>query len=168
VLKTLDIEPAEYRAAMRHFPAAVHVAATDGPAGRRGLTVSAACSVSDRPATVLVCVNREHEANRLFTENGCFALNTLAVSHEAISRAFSNSALSQPERFLNGNWGALVTGAPALDGAAAIFDCEIVEATDVATHTVLFGRVRAIHVNETAAPLLYVNRQYHSLGPIVG
>ncbi|MCU0831299.1 MAG: flavin reductase [Rhizobiaceae bacterium] len=162
-----DISPADYRAAMRHFPAAVHVAATDGPAGRRGLTVSAACSVSDRPATVLVCLNREHPANGVFKENGCFALNTLAVGHVAVSRAFSNSALAQDERFVQGEWSSMLTGAPSLTGAAAVFDCEMIEATDVATHMVLFGRVRAIHVNENAAPLLYVNRQYHALGAML-
>jgi cob(II)yrinic acid a,c-diamide reductase len=167
VLKTVEIEPGSFRAAMRHFPAAVHVAATDGPAGRRGITVSAACSVSDRPATVLICVNREHEANRLFRDNGCFSLNTLAVGHVDVSRAFANGALSQEERFQHGLWAPILTGAPTLDGAAAVFDCELVEATDVATHMVLFGRVRAIHVNAEAAPLLYLNRQYHALGDIV-
>jgi cob(II)yrinic acid a,c-diamide reductase len=164
VLTLNEVQPSDYRAAMRHFPAAVHVAATDGQAGRRGLTVSAACSVSDRPATVLICLNREHAANAVFTANGCFSLNTLAIGQVDVSRAFANGALGQDERFAHGDWTTLLTGAPSLTGAAAVFDCELVETTDVATHMVLFGRVRAIHVNEDADPLLYAKRHYHALG----
>lgn len=167
MLKSVDVEPAAFRTAMRHFPAAVHVATTDGKAGLRGLTVSAACSVSDRPATVLICLNREHALNAMFSENGCFALNTLAKSHVDVSRAFADGSLGPERRFGHGRWRPLATGAPALEGAAAVFDCEISDVVHAATHMVLFGRVRAIEINDQAEPLLYVNRQYHALGPIV-
>ncbi|TIW51814.1 MAG: flavin reductase, partial [Mesorhizobium sp.] len=58
MLKKNDIGPQAYRDAMAHFAGQVHVVTTDGPAGRRGATVIAACSVSDTPPTVLVCLNR--------------------------------------------------------------------------------------------------------------
>ena len=75
MLKKYEIDGAQYRDAMAHFAGHVHVVTTDGAAGRRGVTVIAACSVSDRPPTVLVCLNRENDANDLFVENGVFALN---------------------------------------------------------------------------------------------
>jgi cob(II)yrinic acid a,c-diamide reductase len=167
VLTRPEIEPAEFRAAMRNFPAAVHVAATDGASGRRGLTVSAACSVSDKPATILVCLNTTHPANALFRDNGCFALNTLSEAHVALARAFANSQLSQAERFATGSWQTMVTGAPALVGAAAVFDCDIVDIVDAATHQVVFGRVRAITASAEQPPLLYANRQFHALGGVI-
>src|SRR5690606_11406937 len=44
VLKKFEIEPKDYRDAMALFAGAVHVVTTDGKAGRRGVTVIAACS----------------------------------------------------------------------------------------------------------------------------
>jgi cob(II)yrinic acid a,c-diamide reductase len=162
-----QIEPQDYRAAMRQFPAAVHVATTDGHAGRRGITVSAATSVSDRPPTVLICVNRDHSQNQFFKSNGCFALNTLSVAQLQVARAFANGALSSDERFSHGLWDTLQTGAPCLQQAAIVFDCEIVDSADVATHTVLYGRIRALRFDDAAQPLLYANRQYLGLGSVI-
>ncbi|MET0598611.1 MAG: flavin reductase, partial [Mesorhizobium sp.] len=56
MLKKQEVEPLHYRDAMARFAGAVHVLTTDGPAGKRGTTVIAACSVSDNPPTVLVCI----------------------------------------------------------------------------------------------------------------
>ena len=164
---TTTIEPQDYRAAMRMFPAAVHIATTDGPAGKRGITVSAATSVSDRPGTLLICVNRDHEQNHLFKDNGCFALNTLAVDQIAIAQAFANGKMSLEERFAHGQWNKLNTGAPCLNDAAVVFDCEIIDSAEIATHTVLYGLVKAMRVEETKSNLIYANRQYCELGSIV-
>jgi cob(II)yrinic acid a,c-diamide reductase len=154
----------EFRAAMRHFPAAVHVATTDGAVGRRGATISSATSVSDRPATILICVHRDHVQNRLFIDNGHFALNTLTAAQSDVAKAFSNGKLTSEERFASAKWDKLVTGSPILVGATASFDCEIADMAEVATHTVIFGRVKALRINDGFAPLLYANRRYHLLG----
>jgi cob(II)yrinic acid a,c-diamide reductase len=158
------LTPEEFRAAMRHFPAAVHVATTDGPSGRRGVTISSATSVSDKPATILICLHRDHVHNRLFVENGCFALNTLSQAQAGVSKAFANGKLTSDERFASAQWGKLITGAPIMSGAAVAFDCEIADIAEVETHTVIFGRVKALHINDGLAPLLYANRRYHLLG----
>ena len=59
-----EVGPQDYRDAMARFAGAVHVITTDGRAGKRGTTVIAACSVSDIPPTVLVCLNRENPQQR--------------------------------------------------------------------------------------------------------
>ena len=89
MLKKSEVEPRHYRDAMSRFAGAVHVVSTDGSAGRRGTTVIAACSVSDEPPTVLVCLNRGNEANDLYVKNGVFALNTLAAGQQDLANAFS-------------------------------------------------------------------------------
>ncbi len=164
MLKKSQVEAGLYRDAMANFAGAVHIVATDGAAGRRGVTVIAACSVSDNPPTILVCLNRENEANDSFRDNGVFALNTLATRHEPISSDFSGlTGKSQEERFRQGRWETLATGAPTLADALAVFDCEVVDTKDFATHRVLFGRVKALHVGDDARPLLYHRRSYHVL-----
>lgn len=148
---------------MAHFAGAVHVVTTDGKVGRRGTTVIAACSVSDNPPTILVCLNRENPRNNVYAENGVFALNTLASGQREVADAFSGlTALSQDERFALGRWDRLSTTAPSLQGALATFDCEIVETADMATHRVLFGKVTGLRIGDNLTPLIYYNRAYRN------
>ena len=165
MLKKFEIDGAQYRDAMSHFAGHVHVVTTDGPAGRRGVTVIAACSVSDRPPTVLVCLNRENEANDLFARNGVFALNTLADRHRPLADAFSGATgLEQDERFALAEWTTGATGAPVLPDAAAVFDCSIAETHDIATHRILIGRVEGLRTGARDTALLYHNRAYQPIG----
>ncbi|MET4385446.1 flavin reductase (DIM6/NTAB) family NADH-FMN oxidoreductase RutF [Bradyrhizobium sp. F1.4.3] len=57
-----EIVREDYRDAMARLGAAVSIVTTDGPAGRAGFTASAACSVTDDPPTLLVCMNRASSA----------------------------------------------------------------------------------------------------------
>lgn len=164
VLKKYEIGPQAYRDAMARFGGAVHVITTDGPGGRRGTTIIAACSVSDSPPTVLVCLNRENARNEAFVKNGNFCLNTLSSENQALAVAFSGqTGLAAEDRFALGEWDVLATGAPVLKGALASFDCEIVETMDHSTHRVLFGKVTGLRVGENLRPLIYHDRDYHRL-----
>ena len=164
MLKKFDIEPQSYRDAMSRFAGAVHVVTTDGVASRRGATVIAACSVSDEPPTVLVCVNRENAKNEAFAVNRCFALNTLAAHHQPLAEAMSGvTGLSPDARFAIGEWDSISTGAPTLLDALAVFDCELVDAKDLATHRVLFGKVTGLRIGDRVAPLIYHERGYRVL-----
>ena len=164
MLKKSEFDPQLYRDAMARFAGAVHVLTTDGPAGRRGTTVIAACSVSDHPPTILVCINRENVANSLYSQNGRFVLNTLADNHRDLANGFSGlTGLSQDDRFALGSWTTLSTGAPVLTDAAAAFDCELSEWTDMATHRVLYGKVTGVRIGDSFSPLMYYNRSYRVL-----
>ncbi|SFT81246.1 flavin reductase [Mesorhizobium sp. YR577] len=165
MLKKNDIEPQAYRDAMSHFAGAVHVVTTDGAAGRRGATVIAACSVSDTPPMILVCLNRENPKNQLFVENGNFALNTLSSHHQHVAAGFSGiTKLSADERFALAQWNTISSGAPTLADALAVFDCELVDTKDLATHRVLFGKVTGLRIGDNLEPLVYHDRGYHVLG----
>ena len=159
-----EVGPQHYRDAMARFAGAVHVATTDGPAGRRGTTIIATCSVSDSPPTVLACLNRENRSNDLFVENGRFALNTLPTEMQPLAEAFSGlTGLTQDERFALGEWEVLSTGAPVLKDALAVFDCEIIDTKDHATHRVLFGKVTGLRLGDRLRPLIYFDRTYRAL-----
>jgi len=149
---------------MAHFAGAVHVITTDGAAGRRGVTVIAACSVSDNPPTVLACLNRQNPSNDLFLNNGVFALNTLAAGQEELANAFSGlTGLSQDERFGLAEWDTISTGAPTLPGALAVFDCQLIDAKELATHRIYFGKVTGLRIGANRKPLLYHDRGYRIL-----
>lgn len=163
-VKLTSISPARYREAMSHFAGAVHVATTDGPAGRRGLTVSAAVSVSDDPATVMICLNRNREENRMFEANGCFALNTLCVHQIELARAFAGEEhLPMDARFAFGTWQTLETGAPVLTKARMSIDCVLRDVQLVHTHYILFGEVVACGPDSKDPALVYLDRDYRSV-----
>ena len=161
MLKKNEVGPQTYRDAMARFAGAVHVVTTDGEAGKRGATVIAACSVSDTPPTVLVCLNRENVKNDAFIRNGNFALNTLASDQQALAEAFSGqTGLPVEERFSLAEWDRIASGAPTLLGALAVFDCEIIDTKDHATHRILFGKVAGIRIGNDVHPPMYFNRGY--------
>ena len=162
-MKTNPVDALTYRIAMAEIAESVHVVTTDGAVGRRGVTATAFTSVSDKPATVLVCLNRHNPANDLFEQNGVFAVSTLAAEHQPLAEAFSGlGGLAADARFALGQWERVETGAPVLIGAMAAFDCHLIESIDMATHRVLFGRVTGLRVGDSLAPLLYHRRGYRS------
>ncbi|MEW9834939.1 flavin reductase family protein [Mesorhizobium sp. ZMM04-4] len=96
--------------------------------------------------------------------NGNFALNTLAADQQAIAAAFSGqTGLSEAERFKLAEWDRIESGAPTLAGALAVFDCEIIDTKDHATHRILFGKVAGIRIGDALHPLMYFNRSYRNL-----
>lgn len=159
-----DTAGAAFRDAMSYVASAVCLVTTDGEAGRRGVTVTAVCSVSDDPPTLLVCLNHANAANALFGDNGVFAVNVLAERNEGVARAFAGEGkLDVNERFARGRWRTLRTGAPVLEDALVAFDCRLEDSRVVATHRVLMGRVVAVSEPMAGSSLLYRARRYHFL-----
>ena len=77
---------------------------------------------------------------------------------------FSGSeGLTVEERFALADWDTLATGAPTLVGGLAVFDCELIESKEIATHRVLFGKVAGIRIGDALRPLVYFDRAYHEL-----
>ena len=155
------VAPAAFREAMTRLGAAVHVVTTDGPAGRAGFTATAVCSVSDQPATLLVCLNRQSQANSILRENGVFCVNTLRADAAEIADVFGGRTdVDRAERFGAGEWTKLRTGAPVLLSAVVAFDCRAIEVKSVATHNVFFAGVQAIHLGPPGPALVYHERAY--------
>jgi len=162
--KVAAVAPQDYRDAMSHFAGAVHIITTDGEAGLRGTTISACCSLSDAPPTMLVCLMKQHEGNRTFIDNGRFCINTLAGHHRQLSDAFAGrGGMGQEQRFALAQWSILTTGAPVLDGALAVFDCRLTGWNEHDTHYILHGQVVDVLRTHRSQALIYLNRDYHTL-----
>ena len=158
------IEAADYRNAMARYAGHVQIVTTQMGDVRRGVTITAACSVSDSPATVLCCLNHSNANNQIFFDSGIFALNTLAAEHLALAKAFAGFS-HQPaeERFAMAEWDILVTGAPVLKDAMATYDCRLIDIKVMSTHSVLFGEVVGLRMAKEAQSLVYLDRSFHVL-----
>lgn len=139
-----SVDDAGFKIAMRQVAASVSVVTARSGATRNGLTVTAVCSVSVEPPTLLVCLNRNASAERLVAESGAFAVNFLAEEQHVIARLFSTSKLNPEQRFAEGRWVSLRTGSPILDGALANFDCLVERCIPFGTHNLFLGRVVAV------------------------
>ncbi|MGM8870425.1 flavin reductase [Psychrobacter sp. 2Y5] len=163
------IEATDFRDAMALLPTAVNVITTNGRSGTHGFTASAVCSVTDSPPTLLVCMNQAARSHGHFIDNKVLSVNVLSAQHEHISNAFA-SKLCSDQRFEQGSWTKLATGAPILEDALVSFDCEIEHIQEVGTHSVLICRVVAIKPPESQSgqdeSLVYFNRAYHYVGQV--
>ena len=92
------VTPDQYRQGMSSLAAAVNVVTTKGPEGRAGFTATAVCSVSDNPATLLVCLNRGASVHEVFKNSTHLVINTLTSQHQPISNTFGGKA-PMNERF---------------------------------------------------------------------
>jgi flavin reductase len=154
------VDAPAFREAMSRLGAAVHVVTSDGPAGRTGFTATAVASVSDQPATLLVCLNRRSNSAPVLSRNAIFCVNTLRADEEAIADVFAGRAGSRDDRFATGEWTMLATGAPVLVSAVVAFDCRVSEIKVVASHYVIFGVVEAVRVGAAGPALVYHERAY--------
>ena len=152
-----------FRDAMRRTASGVAVLTTDGPAGRAGVTVSTLCSLSMEPPSVIACVHRESRALPTIIQNGAFVANVLAQGQRRVAESFAGQI---PEflndRFAAGTWSSLTTGAPALVGALANFDCKIAQMFDYGSHRMLVGQVVDVGVGSDV-PLIYCDRSFQQL-----
>ena len=158
----MTVEVQTFREAMSRLGAAVNIITTAAVAAPTGFTASAVCSVTDDPPTLLICVNRKSRSRGEIAVGAGICVNTLAAHQQALATAFAGP-IDMEERFTQGSWTKLITGAPVLEEAAASFDCRISSIVEVGTHSVLFCEVEAIHMGDPREGLAYFGRAYHAL-----
>lgn len=156
---------ARFLAAMRKSASTVTIVATDGPAGRAGITVSAMTSVSaDTPQpTLLACIHHESPAALRIHANRVFCVNVLRDDQAHLSDIFAGRRKQTvPDRFAAASWLPAPSGAPRLQDALMAFDCSLASCHRIGAHDVFFGAVGEIFIADKGAPLLYINRAYSS------
>ena len=156
-------ERGEFIRAMRGVASSVSVVTTDGAAGRHGATVSAFCSVSADPPSVLICLRADSRIARCVVRNGVFCVNVLdAAATEVAERFAGRHDAGRRDRFAGLAIKPTGTAAPVLGAAASAFACELSETVPTGSHLVLIGRVSEVWYHDRQ-PLAYVDGGYASL-----
>ena len=87
-------------------------------------------------------------------------MNLLSDEQRELSELFAGRApVPGGDRFSTASWASLATGAPALIGALAAFDCTLAREVRSGSHHVLIGDVRDV-VRGGGRPLVYCDRGY--------
>ena len=153
-----------FKKGMRQLAAAVNVVTVAHNDTKDGLTATAACSVSVEPPQLLVCVNTATATHDLIEKSRSFCLNILARDQEDIALRFAGmDGADRSEKYDLGNWRGLETGAPALEGALANFDCRLAQQIQAGTHSIFIGHIVGSHAVDEGAPLLYGGGRFTGL-----
>lgn len=152
-----------FRMGMRRLAAGVSLITTVEEGQRHGLVATSVTSLSGEPPSLLVCINRSTSSYEPITRSGIFCVNLIAEGQDHVAAQFSSSK-RRDERFGDGAWTTLATGAPVLEGALAAFDCRVDHSLDYGTHTIFIGLIESIWLYDAkVAPLLYVDGAFRTL-----
>jgi flavin reductase (DIM6/NTAB) family NADH-FMN oxidoreductase RutF len=128
-----------------------------------GMTVTAFCSISTEPPTVLVSLGTETAAARAIAGTDRFGVSILAQEQEPLAVHASRPGVAKYlEEFLDPR--ATRSGSPVVADALSHLDCDVIDTIQVADHVLFLGRVRtARSSNAETSPLLYHRRRFRRL-----
>ena len=145
--------PEEYRAALGQFATGVTIVTARAADGRLlGLTANSFNSVSLAPPLVLWSLSRQSSSMPGFLGAAHYAINVLAADQRLLAERFARRGI---DRFEGTAWRAGLTGAPVIDGAAAVFECSHHGQHEAGDHIVFVGRVAHCRRRVGVAPLVF-------------
>lgn len=152
--------------AMSMLPSAVSLVTTGEGTKRMGLTVSAVCSLSADPPSLIVCINKNAGAHDEILKTEIFAVNVLQHDQVHYANLFSQKNV---DRFASKDWIQSPAGAPILTGALIALECKLEQAFDGFSHTIMVGRVSDIMLADEPTPecLVWHRRRYRTCSEII-
>jgi flavin reductase (DIM6/NTAB) family NADH-FMN oxidoreductase RutF len=155
-----------FKQSMRLLAGGVCICTTAKGGERLGLTMTAVCSLTLEPPTLVVCVNRDAGAHDMMRATKRLCINFLASEHVELAELFSSVSFKGSGRFDPAKWTDMASGVPALNSALAALDCEIIREMSVGQHSVFICEVKAARLNPDKEPLVHFNREFCELLPI--
>lgn len=128
---------------------------------RFAMTVSSVTSVSDAPASLLVCINQAvSQQAHLSSSEASFAINVLSFNHQDVSNICAGRDPSK-NRFEVGQWTSHDSGLPILADALAVFICKTGKVITHGTHKIVIADINHVILNGAQVnPLLYADGSY--------
>lgn len=126
-----------------------------------------AIPVSFSPPLLAVNIAPQRHTHDMIKESRKFGISLLADDQAELSRYAGSCSGRNTDKFkeLPKFYGA--TGAPLIPGAAACFECELVDSVTEGDHSVFTGKVISQYVSDKL-PLLLFSGKYFSLGKSLG
>ncbi|MEO0327797.1 MAG: flavin reductase family protein [Pseudomonadota bacterium] len=146
--------------AMRSVAGTVAVVTTNGPAGKHGATVSAFCSVSADPPSLLVCLHSQSRIAELVRQNKNFSVNVLPQSLDHVADRFAGKDDAKiSDRFDGIDCFDGTNNCPGINRSIT-FECDLASDMLSGSHWVIVGNVSHI-CGQIDKPLTYLNGAYY-------
>lgn len=154
----------DFRAALGMFATGVTIVTARSAGGARvGLTANSFNSVSLAPPLVLWSLARRSGTMPAFAQGSHYAINILSATQHALAERFASKAA---DRFAGVAWREGGSGAPVLEGAAAVFECFNRSRYEEGDHVIFVGEVERCSVNAGATPLIFHGGRYFTELPL--
>ncbi len=159
-----SVDPSLFREAMSRLASGVSiVTSADTEGAPFGLTATAVCSVSLEPPIVLASLASTSATHDAVVAGARFALNFLSRTNADLAGRFSSSAT---DKFVGLEWTPGVTGCPVLPDALAVCECVLERTVPAGDHSVFFGRVVGVGIEEgQGEPLIHFRGSYEGDAP---
>lgn len=160
----LEIDPAQFRSVLGHYPTGVCVV-TGKPDGDRaaGLVIGTFTSVSLDPPLVGFFAGKWSTSWPRMRPSGRFCVNVLGADQLDLARRFSAPA---DDKFEGISHSTSRHGLPILDGAVAAIECDVADEREAGDHYMILGRVIALDILRAADPLLHFRGEYGTFTPL--
>jgi flavin reductase (DIM6/NTAB) family NADH-FMN oxidoreductase RutF len=155
---------AEFRRALGMFATGVTiVTARDASGARVGLTANSFNSVSMTPPLVLWSLSQRAGTLAAFAQGSHYVVNILAADQHALAERFASKVA---DRFAGVAFREGSSGAPILEGAAAVFECFNRSRYEEGDHIIFVGEVERCEHRAGAQPLIFHGGRYFTELPI--
>jgi flavin reductase (DIM6/NTAB) family NADH-FMN oxidoreductase RutF len=154
----------EFRLALGMFATGVTIVTARSTSGKLlGLTANSFNSVSLEPPLVLWSLAKAAGTLAEFSAGSHYAINILAADQHDLALQFSAKGR---DRWAGVRYGAGISGAPLLDGAAATFECFNRSRYDEGDHVIFVGEVERCTHRANASPLLFHGGKFYTEHPL--
>ena len=131
------------------------IVTAEGSDGPRGFLALSATHLTADPPTMMISVDKKTSAVSAILEGRHFAINYLAADQADLAGPFGGKGdLKGADRFTLGTWTRLATGAPVLEGASGVIDCEVEEVIERHGTLIVLGRVKDFTSTEGKLPMV--------------
>ena len=155
------------RHVMRRVPSPVTVVTTRRGGVMRGITIGSFVSTSLEPPLITFNVGRETLMHPVIVEAERFAVHLLGAGQAHYANHFALPDQTPEEQFEGVDYVLADADVPILIDAPAILQCSRYAIYEAGDHSIVVGEVVRIDENREAAPLLYYERGFRSVGEAV-
>jgi flavin reductase len=166
VITETPISSDVFKQGMRLLAGGVCIVATSSNGEWHGLTMTAICSLTMDPPSLIAVVNRDAGAHGIMSATKRVSVNVLSHDHAGLAELFSSFKVKGPERFDERMWTRMASGVPALIEALAVYDCDVIQETEVGQHSVFFCEVKNVRLQPNKRPLVHFNREFCAVLPV--
>lgn len=157
------ITAAQFRAAMRHYPAGVTIVTLHSEHGPVGFTATSFASLSAQPPLISFNIAETSSSIEALLRAKSVVVHFLGEHQRHLAQRFSRAA---EDRFTDRSlWATLPTGEPVLHGTPIWVRATMHQLLPIGDHTLAIGLVTQVADNTeqspAAGPLVYYNGAYH-------
>lgn len=149
-----------FKQGMGFLAGGVCIVAANSNGDWHGLTMTAVCSLTRDPPSLIACVNQHAGAHDVVSSTKRLSVNILSHEHTDLAELFSSPNVKGPKRFEGERWVTMASGVPALVDALAVLDCEVTREMTVGQHSVFFCEVKNARLQPDGRPLVHFNREF--------